>query len=69
MEPTVAVILFCRLCDVGTPYSGEIPERCNACGRSTKWSTSAMRDRQAAVIMWTAEDRRLLRGFKIDPEG
>lgn len=64
----VSVILYCRLCDVGTPYAGEIPERCPSCGRSTKWSTAAMKDRQAAAIMWTAADRRFLRSFRIDPE-
>lgn len=61
----VAVILFCKLCDRGTPYTGEIPERCEACGRVTKWSTSSMKDRQAAAIMWTAEDRRFLRSMRI----
>ena len=63
MVGAVAMILYCRLCDVGTPYIGDIPERCPACGPSTKWSTSTMKDRAEAAILWTAEDRRLLRSF------
>jgi predicted RNA-binding Zn-ribbon protein involved in translation (DUF1610 family) len=63
------MILYCRLCDTGLAVVGSaIPLRCPSCGRETKWRSAPMREHLASAIMWTPEDRRLLRSFRIATE-
>lgn len=65
-----SVILYCKLPGCGKGYAsvGDLPVRCPSCGRVTKWGTSPVTDSQASALMWTAEDRRLLRSFRIAAE-
>lgn len=70
VRAVASVILYCKLPDCGQGYAstGDLPVRCPACGRITKWSTAPAKDHQEAAIMWTAEDRRFLRSFRISAE-
>ena len=61
-------ILYCRLCGTGYGSSGEVPIRCPACARETKWTTSPPHTGPSdGALVFTENDRVLLRGFKIDP--
>lgn len=66
------VILYCKRVDCGAGYAsvGEVPLVCPSCNQPTRWGSSPPHAQDGiAAVIWTEKDRRLLRSFRIDPEG
>lgn len=63
-----SVILYCGRCFTGYASIGEIPVKCPACDRVTRWTTSLPLDRPKVPFALTLNDRRFLRSLRIDPE-
>ena len=59
--------LYCRLCHVGYGSVGEVPLRCPACDRETKWTTLNLGLPSEPVAV-TPHDFRLLRSLRIAPD-
>lgn len=62
-----AVILYCIRCETGYASCGHVPPQCPACGKETRWTTTAPKpDTPRIPYVLTANDRAFLakRGIK-----
>lgn len=67
--PDVAsIILYCSRCWSGYASIGEIPARCPACDRVTRWATSLPVDQPKVPWKLEPADRRLLQALKIQAD-
>lgn len=60
--------LWCQVCARAVAFSSEVPAKCATCG-GTKWKALRTADEPREKVYKLSEnDRRLLRGLRIDPE-
>ena len=64
----MAILLWCRKCQIGRACVKDIPPVCPNCLTVTTWTTFAPQPDPAAPFALTALDRRLLRTLAIDPQ-
>lgn len=67
----MARVIYCRFCDEPTEVlASDFPLSCPACHRLAKWTTMAPVSHVPSVA-WTlnGNDKRLLKGMRIDPNG
>jgi hypothetical protein len=60
-----SVLLYCTFCSTGYASIGEIPTRCPACDKITKWVTAGMLDRPKVQWELSYQDRQFLHGLRI----
>lgn len=62
-----SVVLYCVKCAAGYGSLGEIPPRCPACGRETRWTTTPPRaDTPKIPYTLNASDKKLLKDRGIE---
>lgn len=60
-----SVILYCSRCWVGYASIGEIPAKCPACDRVTRWATQLPADVPKVGWELNANDRKFLKALRI----
>ncbi len=63
-----SILLFCTRCWTGYASIGEVPVKCPACDRVTRWVTKFPQDRPTVPYVLSVNDAQFLKALKIDPE-
>ncbi len=63
-----SILLFCTRCWTGYASIGEVPVRCPACDRVTRWVTKFPETQPKVPYILSVNDATFLKALKIDPE-
>lgn len=63
-----SILLYCTRCWTGYASIGDVPVKCPACDRVTRWVTKFPTDTPMVKYALTPKDEALLHALRIDPE-